>query len=107
MRRRGKLGYIGPGDHAPIVDVPLFSLVQQARASRVTTGKGGVERSFGLLTGIAKCIRCGSGSGYQKRFHSRSKKHPGWNDTITYEYICTGYKYKGICSHSKAPSLTT
>jgi site-specific DNA recombinase len=97
-RRRGKMGFIGPGDHKPIIDPPLYQLVQEIRAGRIKTAKGGAERSFGLLTGIAKCIRCGSGVGYQKRFHKRSNKNPGWKDTITHEYICTGYKYKGICS---------
>jgi site-specific DNA recombinase len=97
-RRRGKMGFIGPGDHKPIIDPHLYQLVQEIRAGRVKTAKGGVGRSLGLLTGIAKCIRCGSGVGYQKRFHKRSHQHPNWNDTVTYEYICTGYKYKGICS---------
>lgn len=97
-RRRGKLGYIGRGDHQSIIDENLFALVQEIRAGRVKTARGGSERSFGLFTGIAKCIRCGSGVGYQKRFHGRSKKNPKWKDTITFEYICTGYKYKGICS---------
>jgi len=79
-------------------DDALFGLVQQVRAGRKRTGRGGVERSFGLLTGIAKCIRCGLGVGYQKRQYKRSKKNPNWNDTTTHEYICTGYKYRGICS---------
>jgi Recombinase zinc beta ribbon domain len=53
---------------------------------------------LGLLTGLANCIRCGSGVGYQKRYNSRSKKNPNWRDTHTAEYVCIGYKHKGICS---------
>jgi len=97
-RRRGKVGIITKGVHEAIIDEPTFKLVQETRSGRRKNCKGGVGRSLGLLTGIAKCIRCGSGVGYQKRFHSRSQKNPRWKDTITYEYICTGYKYKGICS---------
>ncbi|MEK9207203.1 MAG: recombinase family protein [Patescibacteria group bacterium] len=97
-RRRGKVGYTGPGNHTPIIDEKLFNLVQETRLGRTKTAKGGTGRSLGLLTGIAKCIRCKSGVGYQKRYHGRSNKNPKWKDTVTYEYICTGYKYKGICS---------
>lgn len=97
-RRREKVGYIGPGTHEAIIDENLFKLVREARSGRAIAGQGGAERSFGLLTGLAKCIRCGSGVGYQKRYHCRSKKNPNWRDTYTGEYICTGYKYKGICS---------
>ena len=53
--------------------------------------------SRGLLTGIAKCIRCGSGVSYVTRHHKRKKKNPKWNDTTTHEYLCSGYKYRGIC----------
>jgi hypothetical protein len=97
-RRREKIGYIGPGTHEAIIDESLFKLATEARSGRATAGRGGAERSRGLLTGLAKCIRCGSGVGYQKRYHSRSKKNPNWRDTYTFEYICTGYKYSGICS---------
>jgi len=97
-QRRGKIGYIGKGDHTPIIDEALATLVQEIRANRIKQVRGGTGRSLGLLTGIAKCIRCKSGVGYQKRQNKRSRKNPNWKDTITYEYICTGYKYKGICS---------
>ena len=36
--------------------------------------------------------------GYQKRRNKHSHRNPDWNDTITFEYICTGYNYSGICS---------
>jgi site-specific DNA recombinase len=97
-RRRGKQGYTGKGEHVPIVDEAVFALVKEIRSSRTKGITGGSERSFGVLTGIAKCARCGSGVGYKKRHNNRSRKNPNWNDTITYEYICSGYKYKGICS---------
>ncbi len=97
-RRRGKQGYTGKGDHIPIVEEALFDQTKEIRASRTKSITGGSERSFGVLTGIAKCIRCGSGVGYKKRHNNRSKQNPNWNDTLTHEYICTGYKYKGICS---------
>jgi site-specific DNA recombinase len=96
-QRRGKVGYIGKGEHSPIIDEATFNLAKEVRASRTKRAKGGVGRSFGLLTGIAKCIRCKSGVGYQRRMHKRSNKNSNWNDTVTHEYICTGYKYKGIC----------
>lgn len=97
-RRRGKQGYTGKGEHAPIVEEALFDQVKEIRASRTKSITGGSERSFGVLTGIAKCIRCGSGVGYKKRHNNRSRQNPNWSDTLTHEYICTGYKYKGICS---------
>ncbi len=98
MRRRGKVGYTGDGIHTPIIDEKLFNLVQEIKAGRVKQVQGGAARSLGMLTGIAKCIRCKCGVGYQKRYNKRSKINPNWKDTITHEYICTGYKYKGICS---------
>jgi len=98
LRRREKMGYVGPGSHQAIIDENLFKLVQEARSGRAKAGRGGSERSFGLLTGLAKCIRCGSGVGYRKRYHSRSKQNLNWNDTVTFEYVCTGYTHKGICS---------
>lgn len=97
-QRRGKTGYIGNGEHPAIVDETIFNLVKEIRAGKVKHGKGGSGRSFGILTGLAKCSRCKSGVGYQKRRHQRSKKNPNWKDTTTQEYICTGYKYRGICS---------
>ena len=97
-RRRGKVGYTGPGNHEAIIDEKLFHLVEEIRSGRARAGRGGIERSRGLLTGLAKCIRCGSGVGYSKRYHSRSGQNPRWKDTVTHEYICTGYKYRGICS---------
>ncbi|MEI6316251.1 MAG: recombinase family protein [bacterium] len=97
-QRRGKVGYVGNGEHSPIVDETIFNLVKEIRAGRTKHAKGGAGRSLGVLTGIAKCIRCKSGVGYQKRRHKRSDKNPKWKDTTTFEYICTGYKYKGICS---------
>lgn len=103
-RRRGKLGYTGPGNHPPIINEALFNLAQEIQAGRVKKAPGGSGRSWGLLTGIAKCIRCKNGVGYQKRRHKRSRKNPNWKDTITFEYICTGYKYKGACSSQRVMS---
>lgn len=97
-RRREKMGYIGPGSHEAIINENLFKLATEARSGRARAGRAGAERSLGLLTGLAKCIRCGSGVGFQKRHHSRSKRNPNWRDTYTFEYICTGYKYSGVCS---------
>ena len=92
------MGYIGRGNHEAIINEMTFIRAQEIRNGRVKNVRGGTGRSFGLLTGIAKCIRCKSGVGYQKRYHSRSKKNPVWKDTLTFEYICGGYKYSGICS---------
>ena len=95
---KGREGYMGNGNHQPIIDRVIFLKAQEIRASRNRGARGGVERSRGILTGIAKCIRCGHGVSYQKRRHSRKNKNPNWNDTVTHEYVCTGYKYSGICS---------
>lgn len=95
---RGKVGHVGPGNHPAIIDDVTFKRAQEIRQGRSPVVRGATARSFGLLTGIAKCIRCGSGVGYQKRHHIRSKKNPNWKDTLTFEYVCGGYKYKGICS---------
>ncbi len=95
---RGKMGYAGPGNHEVIIDDKLFERAQEIRQGRTKNVRGGAGRSFGMLTGIAKCIRCGAGVGYQKRYHNRSKENKNWKDTITFEYICTGYKYHGKCS---------
>lgn len=95
---RGKMGYAGPGNHEAIINDVTFEKAQEIRQGRTTGARGGAGRSHGVLTGIAKCIRCGSGVGYQKRYHTRSKKNENWKDTITFEYICTGYKYRGKCS---------
>lgn len=98
-RIRGKEGIIEDSkQHEAIITPDVFDKAQLIQKQRGQFAKGGAARSFGLLTGLLKCIRCGKGGGYKKRYHTRSKQNPNWNDTITHEYICTGYKYYGICS---------
>lgn len=97
-RQRGREGVITDGQHEAIISKEVFDKAQLIQKQRGEFAKGGAARSFGLLTGILKCIRCGKGGGYQKRKHKRSKKNANWHDTTTQEYICTGYKYYGICS---------
>lgn len=98
-RARGMQGIIAEGQHEAIISQEVFDKAQDVQKQRQQFGKGGSGRSKGLLTGLLKCIRCGKGGGYQKRYHKRSKKNPHWHDTITYEYICLGKKYYGICSN--------
>jgi site-specific DNA recombinase len=94
---RGYQGIIVKGEHEPIIPEEIFNLAQKERQIRGHKYKGRAKLSRGLLTGIAKCIRCGSGVTYATRYHKRSHKNPRWHDTITHEYLCGGYKYSGIC----------
>lgn len=84
-------------EHKAIVPEEIFQLAQKEKKIRGNSQKGRAKMSRGLLTGIAKCIRCGSGVTYLTRHHKRKNKNPKWNDTITYEYLCGGYKYSKIC----------
>ncbi|HRN70161.1 MAG TPA: recombinase family protein, partial [Candidatus Woesebacteria bacterium] len=94
---RGHTGLIEQGVHKAIIPEPIFKLAQTEKKLRGNSQKGRAKISRGLLTGIAKCIRCGSGVTYLKRHHNRKRKNPKWNDTTTFEYLCGGYKYSGIC----------
>lgn len=96
-KARGHQGIITDGAHERIISEEIFNLAQKEKQIRGNSQKGRGKISRGLLTGIAKCIRCGSGVTYSKRQHKRSRQNPKWNDTITYEYLCGGYKYSGIC----------
>jgi site-specific DNA recombinase len=84
-------------EHKAIIPTEIFELAQKEKKVRGNSQKGRGKLSRGLLTGIAKCIRCGSGVTYLTRHHHRKNKNPKWNDTTTYEYLCGGYKYTGIC----------
>lgn len=94
---RGQKGMIEKGLHKPIINDTIFQLAKKEKTIRGNSQKGRAKLSRGLLTGIAKCIRCGSGVTYTTRHHNRSKKNPRWNNTTTHEYLCGGYKYSGIC----------
>jgi len=84
-------------EHKAIILDEIFQLAQKEKKIRGNSQKGRAKMSRGLLTGIAKCSRCGSGVTYLTRHHKRQKKNPKWNDTTTYEYLCGGYKYSRIC----------
>lgn len=84
-------------EHQAIIPDTIFKLAQKEKKIRGNSQKGRAQISRGLLTGIAKCKRCGSGVTYLTRHHHRKQKNPKWNDTTTYEYLCGGYKYSGIC----------
>jgi len=96
-KQREHKGIIEDGLHKPIILPEVFKLAQKEKNIRGTSTNGRAPMSRGLLTGIAKCIRCGSGVSYVTRHHKRKKKNPKWNDTTTHEYLCSGYKYRGIC----------
>jgi site-specific DNA recombinase len=95
--RRDHKGMIVDGLHTPIITPEVFLLAQKEKEIRGHSQKGRAKMSRGLLTGIAKCVRCGAGVTYQTRHHKRSLKNPKWHDTTTHEYLCGGYKYRGIC----------
>lgn len=97
-RRRGQVGIIVQGKHPAIISEETFEKARAIQQERATHARGGAERSRGLLTGLLRCIRCGNSGSYLKRNHKRSRQNKGWNDTTTFEYICGGYKYKGVCS---------
>lgn len=90
-------GIIEDGKHEAIIPEPIFELAQKEKSIRGNSQKGRGKLSRGLLTGTAKCIRCKSGVTYLTRHHNRKKTNPKWNNTITHEYLCGGYKYSGIC----------
>lgn len=95
---RGHQGIVEDSkEHKAIIPSEIFALAQKEKKIRGNSQKGRAKLSRGLLTGIAKCIRCGSGVTYLTRHHHRKQKNPKWNDTTTYEYLCGGYKYTGIC----------
>ncbi len=96
-KRRGHAGIAVPGNHPVIITEEIFNLAKREREIRGTSQKGRATISRGLLTGIAKCIRCGSGVSYVTRKHKRSHKNTNWHDTVTHEYLCGGHKYSGIC----------
>ena len=102
---RGHDGIMVDGEHTPIIDEPLFESVQNEKKIRGNSYKGRAEQSHGLLTGIAKCIRCGSGVTSVRRFIKNSKRNPGWKDVETYTYLCAGHKYSNICQ-SRVMSAT-
>ncbi len=95
---RGREGITVQGNHQPIISEEIFTKAQSTKRERSKAAFGGSARSLGLLTGLLKCIRCGKGGNYQTRHHKRSQLNKNWSDTTTYEYLCSGYKYSGICS---------
>lgn len=96
-KRRDHKGLIVDGEHTAIISPEIFKLSLREKKLRGHTQNGRAKMSRGLLTGIAKCIRCGSGVTYVTRHHKRCTKNPKWHDTTTHEYLCGGYKYRGIC----------
>ena len=94
---RNHQGITVKGTHQSIIPTEIFQLAQKEKKIRGNSEKGRAKLSRGLLTGIAKCIRCRSGVTYVTRHHKRKHKNPQWNDTTTHEYLCGGYKYSGIC----------
>ncbi len=98
-KMRGHEGIEVKGQHPAIVDEELFERVQVELKKRKNSYKGKAQMSRGLLTGIAKCIRCGNGVTYCKRRIKNSKRNPNWKDVETAEYRCGGTMYGRVkCS---------
>lgn len=98
-RDRGYEGIEVPGKHIAIIDEDLFDRVQAELKKRGSSFNGRAQMSRGLLTGIAKCIRCGHGVTYCRRKIKNSKRNPNWKDIVTAEYRCSGTMYGQIqCS---------
>ncbi|OGM26566.1 hypothetical protein A2627_00905 [Candidatus Woesebacteria bacterium RIFCSPHIGHO2_01_FULL_39_28] len=96
---RGHEGIEKRGNHTAIVDEKLFDRVQIELKKRRNSYRGRAQMSRGLLTGIAKCIRCGYGVTYCRRRIKNSKRNPNWKDIETAEYRCGGTMYGKIkCS---------
>lgn len=98
-RERGHEGIDIKGQHTAIIDEEFFDRVQIKLKARGNSYKGRAQMSRGLLTGIAKCIRCGHGVTYCRRKIKNSKRNPNWKDIVTAEYRCSGTMYGKIqCS---------
>jgi len=96
---RGHEGIEVKGRHTAIVDESLFDRVQVELKKRGNSYNGKAQISRGLLTGIAKCIRCKNGVTYCRRKIKNSKRNPNWKDIETAEYRCGGTMYGKIkCS---------
>ncbi len=98
-RLRGQEGLIIQGTHLALIPEEMFERAQKEKKIRGTSQMGRAKMSRGLLTGIAKCIRCGSGVNYLTRHHKRAHKNPKWHDSTTHEYLCSGHKYSGVCQN--------
>lgn len=92
-RDRGHEGIEVRGQHIAIIDEELFNRVQIELKKRGSSFTGRAQMSRGLLTGIAKCIRCGHGVTYCRRKIKNSKRNPNWKDIVTAEYRCSGTMY--------------
>lgn len=92
-RERGHQGIEEKGQHPAIVDEVLFDRIQAKLKERSNSYRGRAQMSKGLLTGIAKCIRCGHGVTYCRREIKNSKRNPNWKDVVTAEYRCGGTMY--------------
>ena len=96
---RGHEGIEVKGNHPAIVDEKLFDSVQIELKKRKNSYKGRAQMSRGLLTGIAKCIRCKNGVTYCRRRIKNSRRNPNWKDVETAEYRCGGTMYGKVkCS---------
>lgn len=109
-RDRGHEGIEVKGQHPAIIDEDIFNRVQDVLKKRGKSYNGRAQLSHGLLTGIAKCIRCGHGVTYCVRRIKNSKRNPNWKDIKTAEYRCGGTMYGLVkCSQRvmSAPKLET
>jgi site-specific DNA recombinase len=105
-RERGHEGIENKGNHTAIIDENLFNQVQTELQKRGNSFKGRAQLSRGLLTGIAKCIRCGHGVTYCTRRIKNSKRNPNWKDIVTAEYRCGGTMYGQIQCSQRVMSAT-
>lgn len=94
------------GHHLAIIDESLFNRVQDVLNKRGKSYNGRAQLSKGLLTGIAKCIRCGHGVTYCTRRIKNSQRNSNWKDIVSSEYRCGGTMYGIVKCSQRVMSAT-
>jgi site-specific DNA recombinase len=94
---QGHEGLLVPGKHERIIEPEQFERVRRKIESRKRLG-GRAVASPGLLVGIAKCGRCGSGT-YVTQFNHWFAYSKPRNERDKYKktlaYLCSGYSQYG------------
>lgn len=93
----GHKGILEPGKHEPIISREQFERVKKKMEIKSKLG-GRAVGSKGLLSGIAKCGRCGGGT-YVTQYHHwfayQQTKEKRTKYTKTLAYLCSNYSSYG------------